>query len=97
MEAAIHTLKNEGATIIDSVTLHVEQQNWNNDVITYEFKKGLNSYLSHLDNSVPIHSLKELIEYNKNHAEEALKYGQDTLIRSEETILNEITYLQNKE
>ncbi len=33
MEAAIATLKNEGATIIDPVSLHVEQNNWNNDVI----------------------------------------------------------------
>lgn len=97
MEAAINTLKNEGATIIDSVILHVEQQNWNNDVITYEFKNGLNSYLSQLTDTVPIHSLEELIEYNKNHAEEALKYGQDTLIRSQETILTEMTYLQKKQ
>nr|WP_156410957.1 amidase family protein [Paenibacillus sp. Soil787] len=97
MEAAIHTLKEEGATIIDSVILHVEQQNWNNDVITYEFKKGLNRYLSQLADTVPIHSLEELIEYNKNHMEEALRYGQDTLIRSEETSLTEITYLQKKQ
>ncbi|HEY0828554.1 MAG TPA: amidase, partial [Bacilli bacterium] len=97
MEAAIKTLEAAGATIIDPVTLHVEQQNWNNDVITYEFKKGLNNYLSQLTDSVPIHSLKELIEYNKLHAEEALKYGQDTLIRSEETTLTEQTYLEKKQ
>jgi amidase len=81
MEAAITTLKNEGATIIDPVILHVEQNNWNNDVICYEFKKGLNHYLSQLANSVPVHSLQELIEYNKNQAEVALKYGQATLIK----------------
>lgn len=51
----ILTLKNEGATIIDPVTVHVEQQNWNNDVICYEFKKGLNQYLAQVDDSVPIH------------------------------------------
>jgi amidase len=97
METAIKTLKNEGATIIDSVIIHVEQQNWNNDVITYEFKKGLNDYLSQLADSVPIHTLEELIQYNKKHAEKALVYGQDTLIRSEETILTENTYLQKKQ
>ncbi|HEY2493538.1 MAG TPA: amidase family protein [Paenibacillus sp.] len=96
MEAAITTLRNEGATIVDPVTLHVEQNNWNNDVICYEFKKGLNQYLSQLADSVPIHSLKELIEYNEKHTDVALKYGQDTLIRSEETTLTEHTYLQKK-
>lgn len=97
MEAAIRTLEAEGATLIDPVTLHVEQNSWNNDVITYEFKKGLNHYLSQLADSVPIHSLKELIEYNTNHAELALQYGQDTLIRSEETALTEQSYLQKKQ
>ncbi|MCR8635142.1 amidase family protein [Paenibacillus radicis (ex Xue et al. 2023)] len=97
MEAAIITLKNEGATIIDHVSLYVEQMNWNNDVITYEFKKGLNNYLSQLADTVPVHSLEELIEYNNKNAEIALKYGQDTLIRSEETALTEETYLQKKQ
>jgi amidase len=97
MEAAITTLTNEGATIIDNVILHVEQNNWNNDVICYEFKKGLNHYLSQLDDSVPIHSLQELIEFNEKNAEVALQYGQDTLIRSNETTLTEQTYLQKKQ
>ncbi|MNI03095.1 Glutamyl-tRNA(Gln) amidotransferase subunit A [compost metagenome] len=97
MEAAITTLKEQGATIIDPVTIHVEQNNWNNDVITYEFKKGLDNYLSQLADSVPIHSLEELIAYNNNHAELALQYGQDMLIRAEETALTEITYLQKKQ
>jgi amidase len=94
MEAAIATLTNEGATIVDPVIVHVEQQNWNNDAITYEFKKGLNAYLSQVAESLPVHSLEDLIAYNLNHTEEALKFGQDTLIRSQETTLTEETYLQ---
>ncbi|WP_375104999.1 amidase family protein [Paenibacillus sp. RS8] len=97
MEAAIQTLKNEGATIIDPVKLYVEQQNWNNDVICYEFKKGLNAYLSGVDDSVPVHSLQELIAYNEHHAEIALQYGQDTLTRSEEVTLTEEEYQQKKQ
>jgi amidase len=97
MEAAIATLKNAGATIIDPVSLHVEENNWNNDVITYEFKKGLDHYLSQLAGSVPVHSLQELIEYNISHAEVALKFGQDTLTRSQETTLTEETYKQKKQ
>lgn len=97
MEAAIATLQAEGATIIDHVTLHVEQNNWNNDVICYEFKQGLDQYLSQLEASVPIHSLQDLIEYNNQHADMALKYGQDTLIRSAEINLTEEEYQQKKQ
>ncbi|WP_256758841.1 amidase family protein [Cohnella sp. WQ 127256] len=97
MEAAIATLNNEGATIVDPVSLHIEHNDWNNDVITYEFKKGLNDYFSHLSDSVPIHSLQELIAYNCDHAEDALKYGQDTLIRSNDNTLTEAAYLQKKQ
>ncbi|MFX3636751.1 MAG: amidase family protein [Candidatus Pristimantibacillus sp.] len=97
MEAAIAALKAEGATIIDPVALHVEQNNWNNDVICYEFKQGLDHYLSQLDASVPIHSLQDLIAFNNQHADTALKYGQDTLIRSAEVSLTEETYQQKKQ
>lgn len=97
MEKAIELLRSKGATIVDPVTLYVEQQAWNNDVICYEFKKGLNQYLSKLSPSSPIHSLDQLIEYNKSQAEAALQYRQDTLIRSQETALTEEAYLQKKQ
>ena len=97
MEAAILTMKKAGAAIVDPVSLHVEHNNWNNDVICYEFKKGLDQYLSQLSESVPAHSLQELIEYNDQHAEVALKYGQDTLIRSAASTLTEQEYRQKKQ
>lgn len=56
-----------------------------------------------LDESVPVHSLSELIAFNEANAEIALKYGQDTLLSAEETsgTLTEQEYLdsleQNKE
>ncbi|WP_248928512.1 amidase family protein [Paenibacillus hamazuiensis] len=97
MEEAIETLKNKGASIVDPVDIYVEEQPWNNDVICYEFKQGLNDYLSGLPDSAPVHSLKELIEYNELHAGAALKYGQDTLIRAEQNTLTEQTYWRKKE
>ncbi|TDF99832.1 amidase [Paenibacillus piri] len=97
METAIAALKDAGATIIDPVAVRVEPSNWNNDIIAYEFKKGLNRYLSRLADSVPVHSLQELIAYNSLHAETALRYGQDTLIRSQETTLTGEAYRRKKE
>jgi amidase len=78
-------LKQAGATIIDPVELPCEQVDWDWHVLRYEFKKYMNDYLGKLDESVPVHSLQELIAYNEEHAAIALKYGQDTLISAEET------------
>ncbi|MNZ99482.1 Amidase [compost metagenome] len=92
MESVIQVLREQGATVIDPVNLHLEQHSWNNDVICYEFKTGLNRYLSKLNPDLPVHSLQELIDYNQKHAASALKFGQDNLILSEQNTLDEITY-----
>ncbi|NIK78826.1 amidase [Paenibacillus castaneae] len=98
IEAAIEVLKQAGATIVDPVELPCEQTEWDNHVMRYEFKKYLNDYLEKLDDTVPIHSLQELIAYNEEHAHIALKYGQGTLIWSEETsgTLAEQEYLDSR-
>ncbi|GGD84623.1 amidase family protein [Paenibacillus nasutitermitis] len=102
IEQAIATLREAGATVIDPVSLPCEQQEWGN-VMGYELKSHLNDYLSGLDESLPVHSLKDVIAFNEAHAEQALKYGQDGLIRCEATsgTLTEQNYLdakaQNKE
>ncbi len=85
MEAAIAVLKEKGAHIIDPIELPCEKQEWSSTVLQYEFKKVLNSYLSQLDTSVPVHSLREVIHYNNQQSEQALKYGQGTLEWLEES------------
>lgn len=97
MEAAIEVLRRQGATVIDPVDLHLEQHSWNNEVICYEFKTGLNRYLSKLNSDIPVHSLQELIAYNEKHAASALKFGQDNLIRSEQNTLDESTYQSKRQ
>jgi amidase len=98
VEAAIEVLRNAGATIVDPVALPCEQTAWDANVMRYEFKKYLNDYLANLDETVPVHSLRELIAYNIEHAEAALKYGQGVLEWSEETsgTLTEQEYLDSK-
>lgn len=98
VEAAIKVLRNAGATIVDPVALPCEQTDWDVNVMRYEFKKYLNDYLADLDETVPVHSLQELIAYNIEHAETALKYGQGVLVWSEETsgTLTEQDYLDSK-
>ncbi|NQX43991.1 amidase [Paenibacillus tritici] len=79
MESAIAVLRELGADIIDPVELPCQNADWNATILQYEFKKGLNRYLSGLPASLPVHSLQELIEFNNLHSEQALKYGQDKL------------------
>jgi amidase len=97
MEAAISILKDKGVTIVDPVVLPCEDYEWDYHVLRHEFKKDLNDYLSKLDKTIPVHSLQEVIAYNEQHEERALKYGQGILKWSEETsgTLTEQVYLES--
>jgi amidase len=53
------------------------------DVLEYEFKSDMNAYLSTLGGATKMKSLKDIVEYNNNNAEKALKYGQTLLVRCE--------------
>ncbi len=97
IEDAIAVLKRSGATIIDPVELPCAEVAWDWRVLQYEFKAGINRYLSQLSEEVPVHTLGEVIAYNTQHADLALKYGQDLLIESEGTSgsLTEQDYLDS--
>ncbi|MDL4841046.1 amidase family protein [Aquibacillus rhizosphaerae] len=77
---AIADLEAEGATIVDSVNILSNPTDYS--VLFHEFKSGLNAYLSNTSRNMPIHSLKDLIRFNEDHEETALKYGQTLLIES---------------
>lgn len=79
MECAIAVLRKAGAEVIDPVSLPCQTAEWNAVILQYEFKKGLNGYLSGLPAALPVHSLQELIAFNQLHSERTLKYGQGTL------------------
>lgn len=96
---AIAVLKEKGATIIDPVSLPCEQTEWDWNVLRYEFKKYLNDYLANAAGSgAVVHSLKDVIAFNEEHAPVALKYGQDKLIWCECTsgTLTEDEYRESK-
>ncbi|MCW4578537.1 hypothetical protein OMW63_21835 [Bacillus pacificus] len=54
---------------------------WSWGVSLYELKHSLDNYLSKLPSTIPVHSISELMEFNENIAERALKYGQTKLER----------------
>ncbi|MEK3835472.1 MULTISPECIES: amidase family protein [unclassified Paenibacillus] len=79
MESAIAVLRELGAEIIEPVELPCQDAEWKATILQYEFKRGLNRYLGSLPESAPVHSLQELIDFNQQHGEQALKYGQGKL------------------
>lgn len=89
MEEAIARLKEHDATIIDDVKLPCEDAAWDHELLAIEFKHGVNDYLSSLPltSDVPVRSLQDVIAFNNEHGEAALKYGQDVLEWSESMAL----------
>ncbi|MFD1739236.1 amidase family protein [Bacillus salitolerans] len=99
MERAIQVLKDQGATVIDSVTIPSSKEKWDYNVLIYEFKSDLNAYLNTIDPKIGIHSLSDIIEFNKKDPERMLRYEQKILEESDKTsgTLTESEYLTSLE
>jgi amidase len=82
----IKEMKSMGAVIIDPANLPTAGQfdDTEFDVLLYEFKADLNAYLAGLGPDAPIHSLKEIIDFNEKNADKEMPYfGQDLFVKSE--------------
>ena len=85
MEEAIAVLRDRGAIIVDPIDLAASGalRRAETEVLFYEFKAGLNDYLSNLRNP-SIRSLADLIAFNEQRADEELAYfGQERLIAAQ--------------
>jgi amidase len=83
---AIAALKELGAVIIDPVETKSFGQlgNAEDTVLHFELKTDMNAYLARLGPDAPVHTLKEIIEFNeKNRKTEMPYFGQDTFIKAE--------------
>jgi amidase len=87
VEKAIRILKAQGAVIVDPAEIsdadRVNRLGY--AVLDYEFKTDLNAYLA-AHPKAPVHSLAEVIAFNKAHAKTALRYGQDILIAAQRIV-----------
>jgi amidase len=100
---ALTTLRGLGAVIVDPVQI----PNFDNAKLTdpeivvflYEFKAGLNAYLAALMPGAPVHSLDDIIAFNKrNPAANLPFFGQEWLERAQaKGGLTEPEYLEAKE
>lgn len=98
MEEVIGILKSAGANIIDPANIEFikECSEAEFQVLLYEFKDGLNKYLSGINPDVPVRTLEDIIKFNDENASAELKYfGQEILIEAQKKgPLTEAKYLQ---
>ena len=86
LEAALETMRREGAVLVDPASLPSRQGlgDAEHQVMLYEFKDGLNAYFASLEADSPVKSLKDLIEFNERNRDRELPFfGQETLIEAE--------------
>lgn len=87
MEEALAALQEQGAELIDPA----EFDTWSElgerelDVMLYEFKAGINTYLAGLGDAARNKTLADLIEFNEqNHDREMPYFGQEIFIQSQD-------------
>lgn len=81
---AIDVLKNNGATIVEVELLKNIREAGSGEfaVLQYEFKDGVNNYLSKANANVK--SLADVIAFNKQHEAEAMPYFKQEILESSE-------------
>ena len=97
IEEALAAMRSEGAELVevdlDSGASYSESEF---EVLLYEFKHGLNTYLQGLGPDAPVRSLEDVIAFNEKHAEHVMPYfGQEYLIKAQaKGPLSEPAYLR---
>ncbi len=86
MEQSLDVMKRQGATLIDPADIETVGKFDDTELLVfmYELKADLDAYLARLGPAAPVHSLKEIIEFNeRNRAKEMPYFGQDLFIKAE--------------
>jgi amidase len=86
MEDAFEIMKGAGAEIVDPVEItgHQELGQTGYEVLLYEFKYGINKYLSTRPDA-KVRSLEEIISFNESHREQSMPYfEQERLLAAQE-------------
>lgn len=86
-DQAIKKMEQAGAVIFDPVNFNFpsELEEWEFELLLYEFKADLNRFLHDLPSNIRVHSLSDLISFNKEHASEILPYfGQEIFLKAQE-------------
>jgi amidase len=80
---ALATLRARGATLIEIGLEAPGGYDVESPVLSYEFKRDLNAYLSRRPEAAAVRSLADVIAYNQAHAGRTLKFGQVLALTSQ--------------
>ena len=82
MEAAMHVMQQQGATVVDVDELIADGSVGAAEyqVLLYEFKDGLNKYLATRGSTAPAKTLSDLIAFNQEHADREMPYFQQEIM-----------------
>jgi amidase len=86
MGEALAEMKRQGAILVDPAEVGKMDQLEHSEltVMLYELKADLNRYLEDLGSAAPVHSLREIIEFNQRHSDREMPYfGQDLFIKAQ--------------
>jgi amidase len=101
MQKAFDVMRHRGATIVDPADAETLGQLGESEglVLQYDLKADLNAYLSRLGPDAPVHSLKEIIEFNERNKQKEMPYfGQDLFIKADSRgPLTDKEYIQARE
>lgn len=82
-DAATAALAALGATLVPVTLDTTSSIPGGSSVLTYEFKRDLDTYLSRLPAGAPVRTLADVIAFNDAHAQVALKFGQVQALASQ--------------
>jgi amidase len=86
LDAALEAMKQQGAVLVDPADIESFGKLDEAEllVLTYELKADLNAYLAGLEPGAPVHTLKDIIEFNEKNREKEMPYfGQDLFLKAE--------------
>lgn len=86
IQQSLEVMKQQGATLVDPADIATLGKFDDSEmtVFMYELKADLNAYLARLGPSAPVHTLKEIIDFNeRNHEKEMPYFGQDLFLKAE--------------
>jgi len=85
LESSLDLMRKAGAEIVDPADLPNADALGDDEIaiLLTEFKADMNQYLASLGSSAPVHSLEDLITFNRDHREQVLTYfGQELFIEA---------------
>jgi amidase len=86
MNNVLDAMKKQGAVLVDPADLpsHGKFDDTEFQVLLYELKADLNTYLAGRGPDLPVHSLKEAIDFNDRNKDKEMPYfAQDLFVRAE--------------